>query len=212
MTHISQTKKHFDIIKGESDIVEKPSMLSVVRRQSNIISPPIEKPIIGNGSDMELNSSWGVWIHKNSSQDWSMTGYENIMTIKTVSDFWSFINNFNKLNYADYQFFIMRDTITPTWEDLKNKFGGAASIKLNVTDPCLLSLWEKICLQMVCEKLYRGNTLSTDINGASFNLKDTTTIIKIWNNDSHNDLIKKLSVESLNNKYKIIYIKNRPDH
>lgn len=181
---------------------------------------------IPDGSDLILNHSWNVWIHKNACSDWTLNSYNRVMTIKSIADFWKFINNFNKLMYADYQFFIMRDKITPTWEDPLNKFGGAASFKLSVTDPCLLSIWEKICLQMICEKLYYGSIMSTDINGASFNLKDTTTVIKIWNNDNRNDIVKKLSINSMpemgnfrttgkainNPKYKIIYIKNRPDH
>lgn len=186
-----------------------------------------------NGSDLILKNYWTVWIHKNSSTDWSLKCYNKVMLIKSIADFWKFINNFNKLMYADYQFFIMRNDITPTWEDPSNKFGGAASIKLSVTDSCLLSIWERICLQMICEKLYFGTSLSTDVNGASFNLKDTTTVIKIWNNDNKNDIVKKLSIVGINltqetgnfrtvgksrcdlitnPKYKIIYIKNRPDH
>lgn len=186
-----------------------------------------------NGSDLILKNYWTVWIHKNSSTDWSLKSYNKVMLIKSIADFWKFINNFNKLMYTDYQFFIMRNDITPTWEDPSNKFGGAASIKLSVTDSCLLTIWERICLQMICEKLYFGTSPSIDVNGASFNLKDTTTVIKIWNNDNRNDIVKKLSIVGVNSmpepgnfrtvgrprgdpvinpKYKIIYIKNRPDH
>jgi hypothetical protein len=225
---------------GESSVHEQQSeIIDVLQKQSSlasadVVSPPdTDSMEHTNGSNLILKNYWTVWIHKNSSTDWSLGGYNKVMIIKSIADFWKFINNFNKLMYADYQFFIMRNDITPTWEDPSNKFGGAASIKLSVTDSCLLTIWERICLQMICEKLYFGAAPSTDVNGASFNLKDTTTVIKIWNNDNRNDIVKKLSIvgvnsipepgnfrtvgrprcdQGTNSKYKIIYIKNRPDH
>ena len=234
-------KEQSSFSKCDSTVTEqiiKSSVTTKLQQDSGIIDSVPEQRLDTdvenvNGSNLILKNYWTVWIHKNSSTDWSLKGYNKVMSIKSIADFWKFINNFNKLMYANYQFFIMRNDITPTWEDPSNKFGGAASIKLSVTDSSLLSIWERICLQMICEKLYFGTSLSTDVNGASFNLKDTTTVIKIWNNDNRNDIVKKLSIvginltqeignfrtvgkprcESITNpKYKIIYIKNRPDH
>ena len=173
-----------------------------------------------------IGETWTIWIHDNMSTDWSLESYSRVMSFNTMDKFWQYVNNFNKLNYVDYQFFIMRNTITPTWEDPSNKNGGAASFKLSVTDPCLLSLWENLCMQLVCESIYFGSTPSKDINGISFNLKDTTTVIKIWNANSQVDVIKKIAIIGINSilndakllcrtahnqKYKIFYIRNRPN-
>lgn len=189
----------------------KPSMLSVVRR--NINKDPIQHviPVLPDGHTIRLNSEWAVWIHPNSSSDWTINGYHKIIIIQTLADFWEFMNNFKKINYADYQFFIMRNGIEPTWEDPANKNGGASSFKFSVSDHNLLSYWEKICVMTVCEHLYKGNVLSTDVTGISFNMKTDTTVIKIWNNNNMVDTSKKLSLDVIGSKIKVIYIRNRPD-
>ena len=163
-------------------------------------------------NDHKFNSSWNVWIHKNSSKDWTINGYDKIFTISTISDFWNFMNNFNKLNYMDYQFFIMRGNITPLWEDPDNKNGGAASIRMKIADKNLLSFWEDICLYTLNENICSGNNPNEFITGVSFNLKNDLTVFKLWNN-SCNDISKKIS-KNIMNKFKIhsvLYIRNRPN-
>jgi hypothetical protein len=154
---------------------------------------------------------WNIWIHKNSSKDWSLESYDNIMTINNVIDFWNFINNFNKLNYMDYQFFIMNNNIKPTWEDPENRNAGAASIRLKLSDKNLLKVWEDICLYVFCDQIC---TEITTINGISFNLKNDLVVIKIWNDTINNDISKKINRQIIS-KYKlnnIIYIKHRPNN
>lgn len=160
------------------------------------------------GEKLVFPSFWSVWIHKNSSNDWSLNSYHKVMTIHTIADFWRFINNFDKINYMEYQFFIMRNNITPTWEDPENKNGGAASLIIRISDPNLLKIWEDVCVMTINEQIYDK---MDEINGVSFNLKDDLTVIKIWNKNMNDDISKKLP-ECFVNKYKlysISYRKNR---
>ena len=41
-----------------------------------------------------LNDSWVLWHHSAESRDWSINGYEKIIEISTISDFWL---TFNKI-------------------------------------------------------------------------------------------------------------------
>lgn len=188
----------------------KPSMLSVIRRNLDK-EPDKTTKILPDGHTVQLSSNWNVWIHPCASDNWTLSGYYKIMTIKTISDFWEFTNNFKKLNYADYQFFIMRNDIAPTWEDPANKNGGASSLKFNMNDSNLLLQWEKICAMTICEHLYKGNALSVDVTGISFNMKSDTAVVKIWNNNNMIDTSKKIAMDVIGNKTRIIYIRNRPD-
>jgi hypothetical protein len=133
------------------------------------------------------------------------------MTIHNIGDLWSFINNFNKINYMDYQFFVMRGDIIPIWEAPENRNGGAASIRMRLSDKNLLHVWEEVCLYAINDQICPS---PKDVNGVSFNLKNDLTVIKIWNNNGCNDISRKIS-KNITNKYRlfsIVYIKNRPEY
>lgn len=165
---------------------------------------------------MIFSNEWNVWIHNNASIDWKISGYEKIMTIRTVKDFWEIMHNFNMLNYMEYQFIIMRNNILPIWEEPENKNGGAASLRIKLSDSDmthnnsrLLCVWEDMCVYV-----FAGKMCQTDaINGISFNLKKDMAVIKIWNKNSDIDISKNMPHELLA-KYKLrpVYIKNRPEH
>lgn len=160
------------------------------------------------GHTVKFSSKWNIWIHLNTSNDWTLASYHKIALIETISDFWNFMNSFNKINYMNYQFFMMRENITPIWEDEANKNGGAASIIIKISDPNLLKIWEDICVLTINEQIYNNKS---EINGVSFNLKNDLTVIKIWNKNMNDDISKKLP-DCFVKKYKlysISYRKNR---
>ena len=168
----------------------------------------IEEQQIKNGNEMVFPSRWTVWIHKNSLSDWTIASYHKLLTISNVTELWNFLNNFNKINYMEYQFFIMKNDVIPIWESPENKKGGAASITVKISDPNLLKIWEDLCVLTINEQIYYD---MSEINGISFNLKDDLTIIKIWNKNMDDDISKKLP-ECFINKYKLFsvsYRKNR---
>jgi hypothetical protein len=158
---------------------------------------------------MDFKSQWNVWVHHNKSTDWSLNSYHNIMTITNIKEMWEFLNNFNNMNYLEYQIFVMRDNIKPIWEDKSNINGGAASIRLRASENILVPFWIDSCICTMNENVCCHPEC---INGISFNLKDDLVVIKIWNDDCENDISKKLS-DKLIQKYSIktiVYIKNRP--
>jgi hypothetical protein len=159
-----------------------------------------------------LPSKWCVWIHHNASRDWKLSGYHKLMELRNVHDFWTFMNNFNKLDYINYQFFIMRNEVTPIWEDAANRNGGAASVRIKASDKNMLALWEEACVMAASEQLSDGNT-DDAIVGVSFNLKNDLTVLKIWNSNINRDISKKIA-RLFYNKYRphsIVYIKHRAD-
>lgn len=185
--------------------------------QTNIKNEEYFKHIVqmqeseNNESAMKLSFPviWKVWVHSNKSSDWTLKSYHNILEIKNVYDMWEFLNNFNNLDYMDYQFFVMKNDIKPFWEDPMNINGGAASIRVKLSEKSLLKIWEDLCIFTFNEQICNNPEW---INGISFNLKNDIVVMKIWNTDISNDLSKMLSKEFVT-KYDlkgIVYIKNRP--
>ena len=69
--------------------------------------------------DIQLPTYWTLWSHTIDNKDWSIESHSKITIIDTVSKFWRLFNNFHKLNYRSYNFYLMKENITPIWEDLK---------------------------------------------------------------------------------------------
>jgi hypothetical protein len=130
--------------------------------------------------DFPLQSPWNIWYH-HTLNDWYLTGYKQIFTIKSIKDFWDFHNNLDCLGgITNAQFFMMRDTVTPVWEDPMNRNGGSWSILVPVQDA--QNAWEHIAVLMIGENLCPG------ITGLSINQKNNIAVIKIWNTDkNHRD-------------------------
>lgn len=173
-----------------------------------IVKTAEAKDIEPDASQLFFRSTWNVWIHRNASTDWKLTGYDKIFSIQNVADFWNFMNTFSILNYMDYQFVIMKNNIAPIWEDAENKNGGSAVIRMKLTDKNLLNAWEDMCILTFNEQICPD---ANDINGISFNMKKDLTVVKIWNKNVSNDISKKIA-NSLINKYRlysISYTKNR---
>lgn len=211
------------IIDKPNDSTEIPKCLSVspkpteLKSSKNIIilvdetADEPKKPVINNGSQHRLNSRWVLWIHPNESKNWRPESYEKIMDVMNIADFWSLINNFDKLEYKKNQFFLMRYGILPIWEDKRNRSGGTCSYRFNVSDKNCLDFWFDTCMLGVNEILY---TPMSDITGFSFSTKNSFAMVKIWNTDGSKDVSKYIS-DIIVQKYPHAtpkYEKNKPEY
>ncbi len=97
----------------------------------------------------------------------------------------------------------MKKGIDPLWEHEMNRGGGCCSFKVEINK--YYSVWEHLCLLMVCDSLTKDDE---DINGISLSPKNAWTILKIWNHDKKNDLSRTLVPEVLK-KYENLSIKYR---
>lgn len=159
--------------------------------------------------DTKFKNKWNIWFH-HTKDDWSINGYRKIYTIETISDFWKLYNNWDKLGGINSKhFFIMKNNITPMWEDEENKNGGCWSFKIQEKESP--QLWEELSLYLVSETISKIND---DIQGLSICLKKNNhSIIKIWNKDTKNNNNKNINDEIIN-KYQndIIYIAHMPEN
>lgn len=173
---------------------------------------PSDVPEPENPEELVLKSSWVLWTHAVKNNDWSVSSYNQVLTLTTVADVLRLANGFHKLDLRSYQYFVMRSGITPTWEDDANRSGGVCTFKTEITpmsQPKILSVvpvWNFLLKKMTGETLHED---MVDINGLSISPKNNWAIVKIWNRTGSNDLSVTLSsdvkthLSSLSIKYKV---------
>jgi len=157
----------------------------------------------------ELSSQWNIWYH-HEKDNWKISGYKKIYEIKTVSDFWKFYNNWDKVGgVTNKHFFLMKEGVNPIWEDPLNINGGCWSFKIQ--EEQAEELWKDLSTYLVCNKLCL--TIPEEIMGLSVCLKkNNNTVIKIWNKNSKNNSLKLIN-ETILKKWgmDIIYIAHMPN-
>lgn len=172
----------------------------------------INRNINGNGNNISLPCSYVLWCHNIHDNDWSLNGYTNLCTIRTVSDFWKLFNNIDKLGYKVNNFFLMKEGTDPTWEHENNRNGGICSFRTN--SDFSLKLYEDLCSRLMCNILTNNIDDMDDINGISFSPKNNWAIIKIWNKNKANDLSLTLN-QNILTRYRdnsIKYKSNEPEY
>jgi hypothetical protein len=153
----------------------------------------------------KLNNCWTLWAHKIKDDNWSINSYHKIMQINTVQDFWTIFTNIP--NFRNAMFFLMREDITPVWEDPKNREGGSWSFiipKENADEA-----WIDVCVLAISDNLLKNNE---QITGITINPKLNISVIKIWNNINNDKFELKDDIKHLNNESKIIYKKHTPEY
>jgi len=153
---------------------------------------------VNNGSNINLPSLWHLYGHNSESKNWKIDSYNNIYQITNASNLWKFLNNFYRMDFKTYDFFLMKEDILPIWEHSKNRDGSICSIRTDINNGsdavCL------IMLHMVTNKLYTDG--SDDINGISCSVRNNWMVIKIWcgfKEDKLTNLLQDGLLSKLNN-------------
>jgi hypothetical protein len=160
--------------------------------------------------ETELKHYWNIWYHFDKD-NWTLSGYKKIYEIKTIKDFWSFYNNWEKVGgVTNKHFFVMREDVTPIWEDEKNINGGCWSFKIQEENAD--ELWEDLSVYMMCDELCPS--IQNEIMGLSLCLKkNNNCVVKIWNKNCKNNSLKLIN-EKILKKWgmEIIYIAHIPEN
>ena len=125
-----------------------------------------------------LFDKWVLWAHLPHDTDWSLASYKDIMCVKFVEEMVSLYSYLPEILIKNCMLFLMRDGITPTWEDKENRNGGCFSYKISNKD--VPNVWRSLSY------ILTGETISTDpkfilkVNGITISPKKAFCIIKIW--------------------------------
>lgn len=151
--------------------------------EANVIEEPAvpTEPLVNN---------WVMWFHRVDDERWDLNSYTELCTISDLEDFHAMFNTFfnlaEKMTANAGMFFLMREGVTPMWEDKKNRTGGMWSYKIPKREGNILKsdvVWRKIVAACVGMSLTKNPENMRYINGLSISPKLDNCIIKIWNND-----------------------------
>jgi len=157
--------------------------------------------------NQNFTSKWNIWFH--SKKDvWTIDGYEKLYEISNIEDYWKLYNNWNKLGgLSSKHYFIMKENVTPIWEDEVNRNGGCWSFKISEYQS--KELWNDLSNYLVTDNLISTN----EAVGLSICLKKNNySVIKIWNTNSKNNSLNLIN-KNIIKKWGlyIIYIAHMPE-
>jgi hypothetical protein len=131
-----------------------------------------------------LNDKWNMYYHLPHDKCWELSSYSVIMRdIDSAEQVISLNNTIHDNIIKNCMLFVMRDGITPMWEDPKNRNGGCFSYKIiNKHAP---EVWKTLFYLLCGESLCISSEYSKHINGITISPKKHFCIIKIWMDVSH---------------------------
>lgn len=132
--------------------------------------------------ESKLNDNWTLYYHLPDDKTWDLSSYKHIMqNISSLEQLMS-VNEKTPEKIVKYcMLFVMRNGITPMWEDKQNRDGGCFSFK--VSNKLVHDVWKHLFYSLCGETLCRDVEHSKKINGITISPKKNFCIIKIWLKD-----------------------------
>ena len=132
-------------------------------------------------SILHLHSSWSLYFHDAREKDWTTKGYIKLCTVASAEEYWCMIHHTPARNFYAGMFFLMRENITPCWEDPLNRGGGYWSA--TVPFDRAFDAWTSLTSKQVRESLFAPNDTLT-ITSVSMRPKREFSIVQVWNNEA----------------------------
>ena len=141
-------------------------------------------------SGHKLNTNFTLYFHDPLSYNWTLDSYVKITDIKTIEDYWE-INHLLREYLHLGMFFLMKDGISPLWDESNNNY----SFSLKVLKNESLWYWNHINSYLLggnfLNSEYNNNKNNTNtINGITISPKKNFCIIKIWLSEVLNEDVR----------------------
>lgn len=167
--------------------------------------------ITSNESSLtKLFDTWNMYAHLPHDTDWSLSSYKNIMSISNLEEGAALISTIPDIMIKNCMLFIMRQGITPIWEDPKNRSGGCFSYKVPNGDVPVA--WRNLCYHILGESITNDSSLMSKINGATISPKRNFCIIKIWLSDCEIQSVSKIVNVNGLDKRGVIFKRHKPEY
>ena len=145
----------------------------------------------------KLKCNWNLWAHLPQDADWTVKSYKKIYQFKTVEEAVAITESCPENLAKNCMLFIMRDGITPMWEDPKNRHGGCFSYK--VSNKNVFEVWRDLTYVLIGETISTNDIFVNCVTGITISPKKNFCIIKIWttNCDHQNPQIVTNEIKNL---------------
>jgi hypothetical protein len=145
----------------------------------------------------KLKYKWNLWAHLPQDPDWTVKSYKKIYQFKTVEEAIAITESLPADLVKNCMLFIMRDGVTPMWEDPKNRNGGCFSYK--VSNKNVFEVWRDLTYVLIGESISTNSVFVNSVTGITISPKKNFCIVKIWmtNCDHQNPVIVTSEVRNL---------------
>ena len=126
----------------------------------------------------KLKTKWNLWAHLPQDPDWTVKSYKKIYQFKTIEESVGITEMIPEGLVKNCMLFIMRDGITPMWEDPKNINGGCFSYK--ISNKNVFEVWRDLTYVLIGESLSANVTFVSSVTGITISPKKNFCIVKIW--------------------------------
>ena len=148
--------------------------LETINNNMSVSSEITNIDLIEPTSFHSLSDKWTLWVHLPHDTDWNMKSYKTIHSFQNMEEAISVCEVIPEKMIQNCMMFLMRDGITPLWEDKQNRNGGCFSYK--VANNIVAELWRKLFYNIVGETTTNNNEII--INGFTISPKKNFCIIK----------------------------------
>lgn len=144
-----------------------------------------------------LRYKWNLWAHLPQDSDWTVKSYKKVYQFKNVEETIAITESLPEGLVKNCMLFIMRDGVTPMWEDQKNRNGGCFSYK--VSNKNVFEVWRDLTYVLVGESISNNTTFVNSVTGITISPKKNFCIVKIWmtNCDHQNPTVVTCDVKNL---------------
>ena len=158
-----------------------------------------------------LNCIWTLWAHLPRDTRWELSSYKKIMTFRSAEEAIVLTESIPHKMVRNCMLFIMREGITPMWEDPRNKYGGSFSYK--VSNKIVPVAWRDLTYKLVGESMIVDPSGQNAINGITISPKKNFCVIKVWmaNCDSQDSNIIGDTVQGIAS-YGCLFKKHSPEY
>lgn len=131
-----------------------------------------------------LFGKWVLYYHLPNNNNWDLSSYIVIMgSIDTMEKAIALNENIGDNINKSCMLFLMREGVTPMWEDPQNRDGGCFSYK--VSNKFVGEVWRTLFYHIVGGSITTyPEIMKNHINGITISPKKNFCIIKIWMNTS----------------------------
>lgn len=126
----------------------------------------------------KLKNKWNLWAHLPQDPDWTSKSYKKIFQFKTVEETIAIAEMLPADLVKNCMLFVMRDGVTPMWEDPKNRNGGCFSYK--VSNKNVFEVWRDLTYVLIGESISTNSLVVNSVTGITISPKKNFCIVKIW--------------------------------
>jgi hypothetical protein len=136
-----------------------------------------------NSKFHQLSDKWTLSAHLPHNTDWSLKSYIPISTFSTVEETIAVTESLPPQLVENCMLFMMKEGITPMWEDKRNRDGGCFSYK--VVNKNVAKAWSDLIYRIVGCSISNNAEFVKSVTGITISPKKNFCIIKIWMTNCH---------------------------